>query len=128
MYRFLIIRDIYTYYKHSNFCCEPTMSVNEVLERCRSVLSKHYGSRFKGMVLYGSAVHKQVDPASDIDVLVLLNKPFDYVQELRTIIELLYPIQLESEHLISTKPVLEDEFRRGTIQLYRNAKSEGVLL
>ena len=42
---------------------------------------------------------------SDIDLLVLLSEPFDYFAELRQVIEVLYPIQLESEQLISAKPV-----------------------
>jgi predicted nucleotidyltransferase len=70
----------------------------------------------------------QASPASDIDLLVLLNQPFDYFDELRRIIELLYPIQLDSDQLISAKPAPMDEFERGSIQLYRNAKREGVLL
>jgi len=65
---------------------------------------------------------------SDIDLLVLLSKPFDHFHELRRIIDLLYPIQLESEQLISAKPAAVDEFEYGDIQLYRNAKREGLFL
>jgi len=68
------------------------------------------------------------DVSSDIDMLVLLDKPFDYFQELRRITDLLYPVQLESEQLISAKPAGVDEFNSGLIQLYRNAKSEGIAL
>lgn len=68
----------------------------------------------------------QASPASDIDVLVLLNPPFDYFCELRRIVELLYPLQLESDKLISAKPAPSDEFEHGSIQLYRTAKREGV--
>jgi predicted nucleotidyltransferase len=78
------------------------------------------------MVLYGSTARNQATPLSDIDLLVLLNKPFDYLLELRQIIELLYPIQLESDRFISAKPAATDEFEQGVIQLYRNAKREGV--
>jgi len=65
---------------------------------------------------------------SDIDLLVLLSKPFYYFRELRNITDLLYPLQLESEQLISAKPAAVDEFESGEIQLYRNAKCEGVAL
>jgi hypothetical protein len=44
----------------------------------------------------------------------------------KMITDLLYPIQMESPHLISAKPVALDEFERGALQLYRNAKREGV--
>jgi len=64
--------------------------------------------------------------SSDIDLFVLLSKPFNYFDELRKIIELLYPVQLKLEHLISAKPAAEDEFESGKIHLYRIAKREGI--
>jgi len=68
----------------------------------------------------------QEKKSSDIDLFVLLSKPFNYFDELRKIIELLYPVQLKSEHLISAKPAAEDEFESGKIHLYRIAKREGI--
>jgi len=104
------------------------MEVTEVLERCKKALESHYGSRFKGLILYGSMARNQASPVSDIDLLVLLSQPFDYFRELHQIIELLYPIQLESDLLISAKPAPHTDFEHGVIQLYRNAKREGVLV
>lgn len=103
-------------------------SISSLLGKCKTALESHYGSQFKGLILYGSTARNQADQTSDIDLLVLLSKPFDYFSELRQVIEVLYPIQLESEQLISAKPVLPDEFERGSIQLYRNAKREGILV
>jgi predicted nucleotidyltransferase len=68
----------------------------------------------------------QAENFSDIDLLVLLKEPFNYFQELRTIVELLYPMQLESECLISAKPAAKEEFDSGKILLYRLAKREGL--
>jgi predicted nucleotidyltransferase len=104
------------------------MAVAEIIKRCKAALESHYGSRFKGLVVYGSVARDQATLASDIDLLVLLRQPFDYFRELRQIVDLLYPIQLESDRLISAKPAPADEFERGSIQLYRNAKREGVLV
>jgi predicted nucleotidyltransferase len=101
---------------------------NEVVKKCRMALESHYGPQFKGLVLYGSVARNQAGSMSDIDLLVLLSQPFDYFHELRQIIDLLYPIQLESDQLISAKPAPVDEFERGSIRLYRNAKREGILL
>ena len=101
-------------------------TINEVVRKCKAALASHYGSRFKGLVLYGSVARNQADSMSDIDLLVLLGEPFDYFAELRQIIDVLYPIQLESEHLISAKPVPVDKFEDGDVQLYRNAKREGI--
>ena len=104
------------------------MTITEIVRKCRTILESHYGSQFKGLVLYGSAARDQVSLTSDIDLLVLLSKPFDYFQELRRIIDLLYPIQLDTDRLISAKPAPLDEFEDGSIQLYRNANREGILL
>ena len=104
------------------------MVIPEAVKRCRTALESHYGSQFEGLVLYGSVARGQASPASDIDLLVLLSQPFDYLQELRHIVELLYPIQLDSDQLISAKPAPLDEFEGGSLQLYRNAKREGILL
>lgn len=79
-------------------------------------------------MLYGSLARGRSDDESDIDLLVLLEDPVDYFAELRKIVELLYPVQLESDRLISAKPVSIDEFNEGTIALYRIAKREGQAL
>ncbi|MGB9633032.1 MAG: nucleotidyltransferase domain-containing protein [Chloroflexaceae bacterium] len=103
-------------------------TIPEVARKCKAALESHYGPRFKGLVLYGSVARQQADAMSDIDLLVLLGEPFDYFSELRQVIEVLYPVQLESERLISVRPVLADEFERGSLQRYRNARREGILV
>lgn len=103
-------------------------SAETVVKKCKGLLEKQYGSRFQGLVLYGSTVRDQAEPGSDIDLLVLLSHPFNHLQEVRRIVELLYPVQLESEHLISAKPAAMDDFEQGRLQLYRNAKREGQLV
>ena len=99
--------------------------ISDTVQKCKVILERHYGSQFRGLVLYGSAARDQADVESDIDVLVLLSEPVEYVRELRRIIDLLYPIQLETERLISAKPAPVDAFEDGKWQLYRTAKKEG---
>ncbi|MEZ4594203.1 MAG: nucleotidyltransferase domain-containing protein [Chloroflexota bacterium] len=101
------------------------MKTEKVIQQCKRLLQNHYGSRLENVILYGSVARKENNGQSDIDLLVLLNQPFDYFAELSQIIELLYPIQLQSTYLISARPVLAQEYETGTIQLYRNAKREG---
>ena len=100
--------------------------MNPILNKCKHILSDYYGEKFQGLILYGSMARGQADRFSDVDLLILLKKPFNYFQELRKIVELLYPVQLESERLISAKPAAKEEFESGEILLYRFAKSEGV--
>lgn len=100
----------------------------DILVRCKQILAEHYKNRLKALILFGSAARQELTPSSDIDLLVVLPQPFDYCQELRTIVELLYPFQLEASHWISAKPAEVSDFEAGTIQLYRNIQKEGVML
>ena len=102
------------------------IQANPIVKKCKAALAQQYGKQLKGVILYGSLARGQSTPSSDIDLLVLLAPPFDYFIELRRLVDLLYPIQLESERLISAKPVSVNDFERGSISLYRNARSEGV--
>ena len=100
--------------------------VSSIVQKCKESLSRYYGSRLQGVVLYGSAARGDAGPMSDIDLLVLLSPPLDYFTELWHIVDLLYPIQLESEQLISAKPALASDYEIGSISLYRNARREGI--
>ena len=104
------------------------LTPNQTVQKCKTILKRHYGPQFKGLVLYGSTARGQASVESDIDLLVLLSEPFDYFDELRRIVELLYPVQLESEQLVSAKPAAENAFQAGKLQLYRNAKKEGAFI
>ena len=98
------------------------------LQQCRAILQTLYGKRLQGVVLYGSCARGTEAPESDIDLLVLLEGPVDGAQEIRRIWEVLYPVQLESERLLSVVPVDVALYNRGEYALYRQAKAEGVAL
>ncbi len=103
-------------------------SIGTTLQNCKQALTEHYGQKLRGVVLFGSAARQEMTAESDIDLLVLLSRPLDLAQELRTVVDLLYPFQMESSHWISAMPAAQDEFAEGTIQLYRNIQKEGISL
>jgi predicted nucleotidyltransferase len=105
-----------------------TRQTNAIVRRCKRALEHHYGPQLQGLVLYGSVARRRAEPESDIDLLVLLAQPFDYSRELRQLVDVLYPIQLESDKVISALPAAADEFEGGTRLLYRNARKDGVYL
>jgi predicted nucleotidyltransferase len=101
---------------------------NLIASKCKKMLAQYYGDRLKGVILYGSTARKQDTLTSDLDLLVLLAPPVDYFTELRQLVDILYPIQLASNRLISAKPVAVSDYEAGKISLYRNAKREGILV
>ncbi len=102
--------------------------MDPIIQKCKEILEKHYGDRFAGLILYGSQARGQAEAGSDIDLLVLLQGQFDYFQEIWKLAELLYPLQLELDRLISVKPAAVQEFQAGILRLYRHARREGIQL
>jgi len=101
-------------------------SIQETLAKCRKALSEHYADRLEAVILYGSAARGTEGPESDLDLLVVLREPVDVMAEVRQLVDLLYPLQLESDRYISAKPAPARDFKAGKIQLYRNVQREGV--
>ena len=99
--------------------------VERLLVSVRERLEKHYGARFAGLILHGSMARGTAEPESDVDLLVLLRDELDYFRELRTVVDLLYPLQLEFERVISALPAALEDYESGSLQLYRNAAREG---
>lgn len=99
--------------------------VANLLAQARRRLEEHYGNRFAGLVLYGSVARGTAEAESDIDLLVLLRDELDYFRELRAVVSLLYPLQLEFERVISALPAAVEDYESGTLQLCRNAAREG---
>jgi predicted nucleotidyltransferase len=98
-----------------------------LLRRVKALLENAFGDRLRGVVLYGSEARGEATPDSDIDILVLLIGPVALGRDLRTIIHVLYPLQLEVERPIHAVPVDIAVYEAGEFALYRNAKREGIL-
>jgi predicted nucleotidyltransferase len=104
------------------------LSISSTLPACKQALGDHYGNRLNGLLLFGSTARQAMPPRSDIDLLGLLKPPLNYFAELRTIVDVLYPLQLEASHWIAAKPATLEALGAGITQLYRNIQKEGIRL
>lgn len=98
----------------------------DLLRRIKTLLQIPYGNRLRGVVLYGSEARGESSPESDVDVLVLLAGPVDLGKELHTIIETLYPLQLELDRVLEAFPVDEAEYLRRAYAWYRQAQRDEI--
>jgi len=98
-----------------------------ILQEIRKRLESAHGNRLRGVVLYGSEARGQPRPDSDVDVLVLLDEPLDYVRDLEAGLNALYPLSLKLGRRISAKPVSAKAYETLDCPLYRNAHREGVM-
>jgi len=99
-----------------------------ILRKCRSALESLYGERLRGVLLYGSSARLTDTPESDIDLMVLLAGPVNVGEEIFRIWDMLYPVQLECDRVISVMPADADRYRRADRSLYRNVLEEGVAI
>lgn len=105
------------------------MDDRELLREMKLRLGAEFAERFRGVVLFGSSARGQAGPESDIDILVLLQGSVETGQDIDAAVRAIYPLQLD----IPDRPIhlvvadVED-YEAGEFALYRNAKSEGILL
>jgi predicted nucleotidyltransferase len=104
------------------------MTREELLKEIKARLSAAHGNRLRAVVLYGSEARGTAGPDSDIDVLVLLEGPVDYLRDLVTNIKTLYPLALHIERPISAKPIEASEYESVECPLYQRAHQEGISL
>lgn len=98
------------------------------IARVRGILEGLYGERLDGLVLHGSRARGDFEEDSDIDLLVLLEGPIDFGAELRTIVDSLYEVQLDTGVAIEALPADRAAFEKGAWPLYRKASEEGIRL
>lgn len=98
------------------------------LDDIRPRLERAFGSRLKGVILYGSRARGDHRADSDVDLMVLLDGNFSLKSDLERTIDALYPLQLESEILIHPMPVPVRDYEAQEFAIFREVRREGLML
>jgi uncharacterized protein len=105
-----------------------TENIRQVLKKLKKGLVKMYGTRLKGVFLYGSYARGDFEQWSDLDILVVLDTFERSPLELKRTSQLVSDLSLE--YLITISPVFlrEQEWKMGDKPLLRNVRAEGVAI
>jgi predicted nucleotidyltransferase len=105
------------------------MNQTQLLKKIKEKLEELYGSRFHGLVLYGSSARGESGGESDIDLLCLLDGPVRTADEIAPIVDSTYPLQLEYlDRIFHIYAVSVEDYENETSPLFIDVKKEGVLV
>jgi predicted nucleotidyltransferase len=79
----------------------PETMISELLGKLRRGLEHLYGERLAGVYLFGSFARAEESPASDVDILVVLDEVTDYGQEIERTGHLVSGLSLDYDVSIS---------------------------
>jgi predicted nucleotidyltransferase len=102
--------------------------IRDVLARYRSELSRILGDTLDSVILYGSRARGDAEEASDIDVLCVMNEPFDYGELLRRTSELTAELSLAHDVVISRTFVTRQDYESRSTPFLMNVQKEGAVV
>ena len=104
-----------------------SIAASALLGRIRAELEGAFGGRLRSVLLHGSEARGTATKESDVDVLVVLEGPVMFWDDLGVITRAVYPLVLETGRLIHARPVDAARFDAGGFPLYDRARREGIL-
>lgn len=99
-----------------------------IIKELKSALVAHCGEDIKEVILFGSRSTGKAHKDSDYDVLIIVNKDYDWRHEDR-IISVVYDLELKYDIFIDLKIISLNELHhtiKGIHPLYRDAMHEGI--
>ena len=102
----------------------PT-NIQKLLQELKAELIHIYGDRLRGVYLYGSYARGDHQPASDVDVMIVLASYQRYGDEIKRTSELNAKLSLDYNLSISRLFVTEERWRHEDSPLLRNIKAQG---
>ncbi len=102
--------------------------IKKVLHEVEKKLKEIYGANLKKIILYGSYARGDFTDGSDIDLIIILNKMKDPINERENYFNEIWKLDLKYDTLISIIPFKEEEYKTKKLPVILNAKHDGVVL
>ena len=105
-----------------------TLNTQKVLKKLKRELLRLYGEQLASLVLYGSQARGDARVDSDIDVLMVIQGDFDYLELLKRSDDLAASLSLENDIVISRAFVSEKDYRERQTPFLMNVRREGIVV
>jgi uncharacterized protein len=97
---------------------------SRILSSLRLHLAALYGSRLRGLYVFGSFARGDSHPDSDLDVLVVLDRTDAYAEEIRRTGGIFWSLSLEAETSIVPVFVAESDWTAAATAFLANVRRE----
>ncbi|MDJ1177894.1 nucleotidyltransferase domain-containing protein [Roseofilum sp. BLCC_M91] len=103
-------------------------NLETILAIAKQWLYEHYQDALDTLVLYGSQARGDAKEDSDIDILIVLNRTFDYREEINRTSEFIADLSLEYETVISRAFVSAERYKQENSAFFLNVRREGIIV
>lgn len=102
--------------------------IKTVITKVKKELENAYKEELVSLILFGSQARGEANQNSDIDILVILNRPVNPVIEIKKNIDKLTELSLDNDIEINCFYVSQEQFKIRKNPLFKNIEKEGILL
>ncbi len=99
-----------------------------LLNQLRDYLKNTYHNKLEQILLFGSQARQDAHQDSDVDILIILNIPFNDYQETQRISDYITDLCLENNILITCFFTSNDLWKNDNNAFFRNIQKEGIIL